>query len=80
MPWANIRTKRKFGGPIYGGEGGGYIREEKHFSLQSVKLITFLSSRFCNNHQQQPQMVRITLDKEVTKINYNGVSRTLGNI
>ena len=46
-----------------------YIREEKHFNLQSVKLIT----RFCNN--QQPQMVRKRLfDKEVTKIDCNDVS------
>ena len=35
MPWAYIRTKD-------GRAGGAYIREEKHFNLQSVKL-TFLS-------------------------------------
>ena len=39
MPWAYIRTKDKFNGPMF---EGAYIREEKRFNLQSVKL-TFLS-------------------------------------
>ena len=40
------------------GRGGAYIPEDKHFNLQSVKLVTFfLFIRFSNNH---PQMVRIT--------------------
>ena len=50
MPWACTRTKDKFDGPIFGGSymrgvgwGWPYIWEEKHFNLQSVKLITFLS-------------------------------------
>ena len=41
-----IRTKDKFDGPMFEEDwliyGGNYIREEKHFNLQSVKLITFL--------------------------------------
>ena len=64
MPWAHIHAKGKFDGFIFCGEGGltyegAYIREEKHFNLESVKLITFLSFfQICNN--QQPLMVRIT--------------------
>ena len=44
-PWAYIQTKDKFDRPILEGRAyirGAYIREEKHFNLQSVKL-TFLS-------------------------------------
>ena len=41
MPWAYIRIKEKFDGPIFGGwgegeayiQGGAYILEEKHFNL-----------------------------------------------
>ena len=57
--YAHIRVR---GRPIR----GAYIREEKHFELQSVKVITllffFLFSRFCNN--QEPQMVRITFIRQ----------------
>ena len=37
--------KGQFDGPIFGGlyTGDSYIREEKHFNLQSIKLIAFLS-------------------------------------
>ena len=40
-PWAYIRTKDKSDGSIF--RGGLIIREEKHFNLQSVKHIIFLS-------------------------------------
>ena len=36
---------------LYSGEGGAYIREEKHVNLQSVKLITFLSFFQIYNNQ-----------------------------
>ena len=36
--WTYIWTKDKFDGLILE-EGGIYIQEEKHFSLQSLKLI-----------------------------------------
>ena len=45
-PWPYIRTKDKFDGPLFRGRliyGRAYIWDEKHFNLQSVKLITFLS-------------------------------------
>ena len=42
-----------------------YIWEEKHFHLQSAKLITFFLYLF---------------DKDVPQINCNGVSRTPGNM
>ena len=53
-PWTYIRTKDVSHGPIFGcsltemwggggGGGGGRRGRKKHFNLQSVELITFLS-------------------------------------
>ena len=55
MPWAYIRTKDKFDGTIFVGliypPPPGYIQEEKHFNLQTVKLFFFPDFLIISSHK-----------------------------